>query len=110
MRVLETALQDSETGAQVANHKSALKANRQNIKARTDNRRLRSRLRGSLKSVRAAIDNGDTGKAQNSFRATVSLIDKMAGKKIIHANAAGRYKSRLSQRLAWTNRAGNPRY
>ena len=84
----------------MANHKSALKANRQNIKARTDNRRLRSRLRGSLKSVRAAIDSGDAGQAQNSFRTTVSLIDKMVGKGVIHTNAAGRHKSRLSRRLA----------
>jgi ribosomal protein S20 len=30
----------------------------------------------------------------------VSLIDKLAGKGIIHKNAAGRYKSRLAAKLA----------
>jgi ribosomal protein S20 len=30
----------------------------------------------------------------------VSLIDRMASKGVIHKNAAGRYKSRLSRRLA----------
>jgi ribosomal protein S20 len=30
---------------------------------------------------------------------TFSLIDKMAGKGIIHDNAAGRHKSRLVKRL-----------
>ena len=31
---------------------------------------------------------------------TISLVDKMAAKKIIHRNTAGRYKSRLSARVA----------
>ena len=84
----------------MANHKSALKAHRQSIKARTDNRQLRTRLRGALKSVRAAIDSGDVGQAKETLRTTVSLVDRLVGKGVIHANAAGRHKSRLSRRLA----------
>jgi small subunit ribosomal protein S20 len=34
------------------------------------------------------------------LKQTISLIDKMASKGIIHRNAAGRYKSRLTTRLA----------
>jgi ribosomal protein S20 len=30
---------------------------------------------------------------------TVSLVDKMAGKGMIHKNTAGRYKSRLAARV-----------
>ena len=84
----------------MANHKSALKAHRQNVKVRAHNRELRSRLRHSLKAARAAIEGGDAAGAGAQLRSTVSLIDRMAGKRIIHPNAADRYKSRLSRRLA----------
>lgn len=84
----------------MANHKSALKAHRQNIKARMHNRELRTRLRHALRSARAAIESGDVEKAGAEVRATVSLIDKLAGKGIIHANTAARHKSRLSHRTS----------
>ena len=84
----------------MANHKSALKAHRQNVKVRAHNRELRSRLRRALRAARAAIESGDAGSAGAQLRSTVSLIDRMAGKRIIHPNAADRYKSRLSKRLA----------
>ena len=84
----------------MATHKSAVKANRQNIKVRAHNRQLRSRMRGALRSVRSALDSGDAGQAREALRTTVSLIDKLVGKGVIHANAAARHKSRLSRRLA----------
>lgn len=80
-------------------HKSAQKAHRQNVVRREANRQLRSRLRSALKDIRAAIDTNDTKQARAALDETVSLIDKMAGKGIIHANAAGRYKSRIAKRL-----------
>lgn len=80
-------------------HKSAEKAHRQNVLRRDANRQLRSRLRTALKDIRAAIDKKDTKQARAALNETVSLIDKMAGKGIIHANAAGRYKSRIAKRL-----------
>jgi small subunit ribosomal protein S20 len=84
----------------VANHKSAIKAHRQNLKHRERNRQERTRLRTALKSIRASIDAGDTNSAQGVLRDTVSLIDKMASKKIIHSNTAGRYKSRMVKQIA----------
>ena len=81
-------------------HKSALKAQRQNVKQRERNRQLRTRLRGTLKSVRSSLDSGDSVKVKESLSVTVSLIDKMASKGIIHNNTAGRYKSRLTRQLA----------
>jgi len=80
--------------------KSALKANRQNIKRREHNRQLRSTLRTALKAIRASLDANDVDGAKKALSATVSLVDKMATKGIIHSNTAGRYKSRLSARLA----------
>jgi small subunit ribosomal protein S20 len=80
-------------------HASAVKAHRQTLKRTEHNRELRTKLRTGLKQIRAAIDAGDAGKAKAALSQTVSLIDKMAGKGIIHTNAAGRYKSRLARRL-----------
>jgi len=84
----------------VATHASALKAHRQSLKNREHNRQFRSRLRNALRSVRAAIDGNDLTGAKTALRETISLIDKMVSKGIIHRNAAGRYKSRLTTRLA----------
>ena len=80
--------------------KSALKANRQHIKRREQNRQMRSKLRSALKSIRAMLDKKDVAGAKTALSKTVSIVDKMATKGIIHRNTASRYKSRLSTRLA----------
>jgi small subunit ribosomal protein S20 len=89
----------------VATHASALKAHRQSLDNRERNRQFRSRLRGALKSIRAAIDANDVTAAKNALKQTISLIDKMKTKGIIHKNAAGRYKSRLTTRIAAKSKA-----
>lgn len=61
---------------------------------------MRTRLRGALRSIRTAIDAGDSAQVKDALRTTMSLVDKMAAKGVIHRNAAGRYKSRLVTRLA----------
>ena len=79
--------------------KSALKANRQNIKRREHNRQMRSSLRTALKAIRAALDGDDVAGAKEALSKTVSIVDKMAAKGIIHRNTAGRYKSRLASHV-----------
>ncbi len=81
-------------------HKSAVKAHRQTVKRTEQNRELRSKLRTGLKAIRAAIDAGKTDEAKAALDKTFSLIDKMSAKRIIHDNAAGRYKSRIVKKLA----------
>jgi len=83
----------------VASHASALKAHRQSLKNRERNRQYRSRLRNALRSVRTAIAGNDLKGAKSALQETISLIDKMASKGVIHRNAAGRYKARLSNRM-----------
>ncbi len=83
----------------MASHASALKAHRQNIVRRDRNRQMRTRLRGALRDIRVAIDGGDPASVKDALRNTISLVDKMAAKKVIHKNAAGRYKSRLAARV-----------
>jgi small subunit ribosomal protein S20 len=80
--------------------KSALKANRQNVKRREHNRQMRSRLRSALKSIRASLDAKDLTGAKAALSRTVSIVDKMATKGIIHRNTAARYKSRLTSRFS----------
>jgi len=80
--------------------KSALKANRQNVTRREHNRQVRSRLRSALKSIRAMLDAKDLTGAKAALSRTVSIVDKMATKGIIHRNTASRYKARLSSRFS----------
>ena len=77
-----------------------MKAHKQDLVRRARNRSLRTRLRRALKSLRTAIEQGNTDDAKGAMSGTVSLIDKMSAKGVIHDNAAARYKSRLAKRLA----------
>ena len=88
--------------------KSAIKANRQNIKRREHNRALRSKLRTGLKAIRKALDGKDIDGAKTQLKGVQSLVDKMAAKGIIHRNTASRYKSRIVARLAQYSRSLSP--
>lgn len=83
----------------MASHDSALKAHRQSVQNREHNRQMRTRLRRALRDIRTAID-GAEGASQDALKTTISLVDKMAGKGLIHRNTAARYKSRLASRVA----------
>ena len=86
----------------MATHASALKAHRQSLVHRERNRKYRSQLRSTLKQIRTVIDAKDQAAAKKQLNQAISLIDKMAGKGIIHRNTASRYKSRLNARLTKT--------
>jgi len=86
----------------LATHASALKAHRQSLAHRERNRKYRSQLRSTLKQIRTVLDAKDQAAAKKELNQAISLIDKMAGKGVIHRNTASRYKSRLSARIAKT--------
>jgi small subunit ribosomal protein S20 len=86
----------------LATHASALKAHRQSLVNRERNRKFRSNLRTTLKQIRVVLAGKDKTAARKQLSAAISVIDKMAAKGIIHRNAASRYKSRLSARVAKT--------
>ncbi len=81
-------------------NKSALKANRQNVKRREHNRALRAKLRTGLKSIRKNLDAKNVEGAKKALQTLQSLVDKMATKGIIHKNTASRYKSRLANKIS----------
>jgi small subunit ribosomal protein S20 len=78
------------------NHKSAEKRVRQNEKRRTINRGHRTKVRTYIKRLRSALDNGDKAQVDLVLSETISVIDKSIQKGVLHANAAARYKSRLT--------------
>lgn len=80
----------------MANTAQAKKRARQSIKQRERNFSLRSKLRTAIKAIRTAIAAGDKNQAEMIFRKSVSVIDSIASKGIIHKNKASRHKSRLS--------------
>lgn len=81
----------------MATHKSALKAHRASERRREINRRNRTRLRTSLKGIRAAAEAKDGEKARALLPGTLSLIDKSVGKGVLHENAGARHKSRITR-------------
>ena len=83
----------------MANSAQARKRARQALVARDHNASLRSRLRTAIKAVRKAVDAGDKAAAQQVYQQSVSIIDSIADKKIIHKNKAARHKSRLSSAI-----------
>ncbi len=83
----------------MANTVQARKRARQAIAQRAHNMAQRSELRTAIKKVRAAIAAGDTAAAAGVFQASMSVIDRIADKKIVHKNKAARHKSRLAQAI-----------
>lgn len=84
----------------MANIKSAEKRHRQNLERRERNRGRRSHMRTAVKRLRQAIDEGNAEQARTLLTPTLSEIDATAQKGVIHANAAARYKSRLTRAVA----------
>ena len=74
-------------------NKSALKANRQNIKRREHNRALRSKLRTGLKAIRKSLD------AKNVDGAKAALLDKRIGSIEVGKEADGYQNTGLSGRV-----------
>ena len=89
----------------MAHSLSAIKRVRQNEKRRVRNRADRTRLRTQIKKLRQAVDTKNTDEAQKLMPGTISLIDLMVKKGLIHKNAGSRYKSRLTRQLAASAKA-----
>ena len=78
------------------NHKSAEKRMRQNEKRRAINRGHRTKVRSYIKKLRGALDSGKAADISQILPEAISVIDKSVQKGVLHANAAARYKSRLT--------------
>ncbi len=81
------------------NSASSKKDLRQNEKRRIQNKMVRSALRTVLAKLRAAVKAGAMEEADAHFRMATKKLDQAGAKHIIHKNAAGRTKSRLSHMM-----------
>jgi small subunit ribosomal protein S20 len=79
----------------LANSKSAEKRIRVGERRRQRNRPYRSACRTLVKKAEIAIRSGEGEAASQAVANAVAMLDRTAGKGIIHANNAARRKSRL---------------
>jgi small subunit ribosomal protein S20 len=84
----------------LANIKSQIKRNRQNDKHRLRNRVYRGEARTAIKSVRAAIDEGNAETSKAELLRAISTLDRAAQKGVLHKNNVARRKSRLMKAYA----------
>ncbi len=80
----------------MANHKSALKRQRQSEKKRIRNTAVKSTIKTSIKGIRESIKDGNTEEATLRLKKTGSQLDKAVTKGVLHRNNASRKISRLT--------------
>jgi len=83
----------------MANIKSAQKRARQAVQRRAHNVSLRTAARSAIKDVKKAIAAGDKKAAATALAKSQAVIDRVAGKGVLHKNAAARHKSRLASAI-----------
>jgi small subunit ribosomal protein S20 len=81
----------------LANHKSAIKRNRQAAVRTIRNTHIRSTMRTLVKQVRTAAADGDVETAKQALARAIPCIDKAATKGVIHKSTASRKVSRLQK-------------
>ena len=86
-------------GCTLANIKSQIKRNRQNLKRRLRNRSYRGAARSAVLQARASIEAGEPDSRASVLEA-ISMLDKAAERGVLHRNNAARRKARLMRRLA----------
>ena len=82
----------------MANSKSALKRIRVGERRRLRNQSYRSAAKTFVRKAREAIADGEQLTSTDAVQAAISMLDRAAGKGIIHKNNAARRKSRLMAR------------
>ncbi|MBD3165091.1 30S ribosomal protein S20 [bacterium] len=78
-------------------HKSCEKRMRTSARERAHNRHYRNVMKKAIRRVENA-STAEEGRA--ALREAVSMLDRLAGKGIIHRNRAASRKSRLHRRIA----------
>ena len=82
----------------MANIKSQIKRNKQNLRRHERNKAVRSELKTRVKTAITAAEAGADDAAARAVLAQKRLA-KAAQKRVIHPNAAARRQSRLAKRL-----------
>ncbi|MEW6593596.1 MAG: 30S ribosomal protein S20 [Thermodesulfobacteriota bacterium] len=83
----------------MANHKSALKRNRQSQVRRARNRANKSEVKTAIRRVTDAIEQKSLDGAQEALKAAIPVIARAAVKGAMHKNTASRKVSRLTRHV-----------
>lgn len=86
----------------MANHKATKKDVRQAAKRRDRNRYYGKTTRNAVRNLRTLTDEKTYDEA---LPTTISMIDKLAKRNIIHKNTAGNLKSKLARKISLTAKA-----
>ena len=81
----------------MANHPSAEKRHRQNVKRRARNRHHTSAMRSTVKAVTSALAGKDPKAARAALTEAISTVSKTASKGVIKAKTASRKIARLTR-------------
>ncbi|MFO0894447.1 MAG: 30S ribosomal protein S20 [Phycisphaerales bacterium] len=81
------------------NTESAKKRVRQTAKLNARNSRRKRLVKEQIKSFLKAVHDRNVTGAEEEYRKTVSILDKVAATSTLHRNTASRRKSRLAKRL-----------
>ena len=95
---LEWSFQSEEV-CHLANTKSAIKAIRVSEKRRQRNKATRSLMRSTIRKAQATLAGGQSDSSAQTVLQAIRVIDRSAGKGVIHPNQAARRKSRLMKKL-----------
>ena len=83
----------------MANHKSALKRNRQNEKRNVRNKVRRTQIKNAIKGVLLDVEEKSIESAQNALKEATKIISKNAGKGAMHKRAASRKVAGLAKKV-----------
>lgn len=83
----------------MANHKSALKRDRQSKARRLRNRNNKSKMKSAINRVEKALVEGAEDQAKEALQNAMSVIQKTVSRGTIHKKTASRRISRLAKRV-----------
>jgi len=83
----------------MANIKSQMKRNRQNVTRNLRNKAVRTELKTRTKAALSAAESGDAAAAGEALRLAQKRIDSAVSQGVLHKNTAARRKARLARRI-----------
>lgn len=90
----------------MANHKSAIKRNRQNIKRNARNTGYRTQVKNLTKKVLAVVEEKDQAKAGTAMKAVARTLSRVGSSSVLHKRAASRKISGLAKKVHQLSVAG----
>ncbi|WP_340540349.1 30S ribosomal protein S20 [Nocardioides sp. GXZ039] len=84
----------------MANIKSQIKRNKQNLKRHERNKAVKTGLKTAIRKFREAAESGNKDEAITLGREANRQLDKAASKGVIHKNQAANRKSAISKKAA----------